>query len=401
MEYKFSDRIAGLKPSAVREILKSTSDPEVISFAAGNPAPESFPVDAIRKVSAEIFDEQPITALQYGITEGYAPLVEKLTEIMKERNHIGTDNDSLIVTSGATQVMELLTKSLCNEGDVIACEDPSFIGSLNCFRSYNCSLAGVPSEADGIDTNALEETLKNDTDHRIKFLYTIPNFQNPGGVTMSWEKRKKVYELACQYDIIVLEDNPYGTIRVAGDDVPAIKTLDTEGRVVYAGTFSKIISPGIRVGYAVGPKEILAKMTVGKQTEDVHTAMFNQMLVYRWPCEYNLEEHLSNNQAIYRKKLNLMCDCIDSELGDAVTYVRPEGGLFIWCRLDDRIDMLEFCKRAVEKKVAVVPGTAFLTDTAGTTPYVRVNFSTPTDEDIVEGVKRLGQVAKEMLAESK
>ena len=358
MEYKFSDRIAGLKPSAVREILKSTSDPEVISFAAGNPAPESFPVDAIRKVSAEIFDEQPITALQYGITEGYAPLVEKLTEIMKERNHIGTDNDSLIVTSGATQVMELLTKSLCNEGDVIACEDPSFIGSLNCFRSYNCSLAGVPIEADGIDTNALEETLKNDTDHRIKFLYTIPNFQNPGGVTMSWEKRKKVYELACQYDIIVLEDNPYGTIRVAGDDVPAIKTLDTEGRVVYAGTFSKIISPGIRVGYAVGPKEILAKMTVGKQTEDVHTAMFNQMLVYRWLCEYNLEEHLSNNQAIYRKKLNLMCDCIDSELGDAVTYVRPEGGLFIWCRLDDRIDMLEFCKRAVEKKVAVVPGTA-------------------------------------------
>ena len=401
MEYKFSDRIAGLKPSAVREILKSTSDPEVISFAAGNPAPESFPVDAIRKVSAEIFDEQPITALQYGITEGYAPLVEKLTEIMKERNHIGTDNDSLIVTSGATQVMALLTKSLCNEGDVIACEDPSFIGSLNCFRSYNCSLAGVPIEADGIDTNALEETLKNDTDHRIKFLYTIPNFQNPGGVTMSWEKRKKVYELACQYDIIVLEDNPYGTIRVAGDDVPAIKTLDTEGRVVYAGTFSKIISPGIRVGYAVGPKEILAKMTVGKQTEDVHTAMFNQMLVYRWLCEYNLEEHLSNNQAIYRKKLNLMCDCIDSELGDAVTYVRPEGGLFIWCRLDDRIDMLEFCKRAVEKKVAVVPGTAFLTDTAGTTPYVRVNFSTPTDEDIVEGVKRLGQVAKEMLAESK
>ena len=401
MEYKFSDRIAGLKPSAVREILKSTSDPEVISFAAGNPAPESFPVDAIRKVSAEIFDEQPITALQYGITEGYAPLVEKLTEIMKERNHIGTDNDSLIVTSGATQVMELLTKSLCNEGDVIACEDPSFIGSLNCFRSYNCSLAGVPIEADGIDTNALEETLKNDTDHRIKFLYTIPNFQNPGGVTMSWEKRKKVYELACQYDIIVLEDNPYGTIRVAGGDVPAIKTLDTGGRVVYAGTFSKIISPGIRVGYAVGPKEILAKMTVGKQTEDVHTAMFNQMLVYRWLCEYNLEEHLSNNQAIYRKKLNLMCDCIDSELGDAVTYVRPEGGLFIWCRLDDRIDMLEFCKRAVEKKVAVVPGTAFLTDTAGTTPYVRVNFSTPPDEDIVEGVKRLGQVAKEMLAESK
>ena len=397
MEYKFSDRIAGLKPSAVREILKSTADPEVISFAAGNPAPESFPVEAIRAVAAEIFEEQPIAALQYGITEGYAPLVETLTGLLHERYGIGTDNDALMITSGATQVMELLTKVLCNEGDKIVCEDPSFIGSLNCFRSYRCDLVGVPIEADGIDTAALEEALQADTDHRIKFLYTIPHFQNPGGVTMSWEKRKKVYELACRYDIIILEDNPYGTIRVTGENVPAIQTLDTEGRVVYAGTFSKIISPGIRVGYVCGPKALLAKMTVGKQTEDVHTAMFNQMLVYRWLNEYDLDAHPKKNQAIYRKKLDLMCDLIDRELGDYVTYVRPEGGLFVWLKLDDRLDMLTFCKKAVEKKVAVVPGTAFLADPEGTTPYIRVNFSTPTDEEIVEGVKRLGEVARELV----
>ncbi len=399
MEYIFSDRISGLKPSAVREILKSTSDPEVISFAAGNPAPESFPVDDIRVISKEILDETPIQALQYGITEGYAPLIEKLTQLVKERNNIGTENDGLIVTSGATQVMELLTKVLCNEGDKIACENPSFIGSLNCFRSYGCDLVGIPVEDDGIDVAALEEALKADTEHKIKFLYTIPNFQNPGGVTLSLEKRKKIYELACKYDIIVLEDNPYGTLRVTGEDVPAIKTFDTEGRVVYAGTFSKIISPGIRVGYVVGPKPILAKMTVGKQTEDVHTAMFNQMLVYRWLEEYDLNAHLTKNQAIYRKKINLMCDLIDSELGDLVTYVRPEGGLFIWAKLDDRLDMLTFVQRAVEKKVAVVPGTAFLTDPTASTQYIRLNFSTPTDEEIEKGMKLLGEVAREMIAE--
>ncbi|MDD5886413.1 MAG: PLP-dependent aminotransferase family protein [Oscillospiraceae bacterium] len=398
MEYKFSDRIAGLKPSAVREILKSTSDPDVISFAAGNPAPESFPIEAIRHVAAEILDEQPITALQYGITEGYAPLIEKLRVILKKRDDIGTEDDGIIVTSGATQVMELLTKVLCNEGDKIVCENPSFIGSLNCFRSYGCDLVGIPIESDGIDVDALEAALKADTDHKIKFLYTIANFQNPGGVTMSLEKRRRVYELACKYDIIILEDNPYGTIRVTGEDVPAIKTMDTEGRVVYAGTFSKIISPGIRVGYVVGPKPVLAKMTVGKQTEDVHTAMFNQMLVYRWLNEYDLESHLKKNQGIYRKKLSLMCDLIDSELGDAVTYVRPEGGLFIWCRLNDKLDMMTFVQKAMEKKVAVVPGTAFLTDQSQKTQYIRVNFSTPTDEEIVAGMKRLGETAREMMA---
>lgn len=401
MEYRFSDRITGLKPSAVREILKSTSDPEVISFAAGNPAPESFPVEDVRRIAGEILDEQPITALQYGITEGYAPLIAKLKELTKKRNNIGTEKDSLIVTSGATQVMELLTKVLCNEGDIVLCEDPSFIGSLNCFRSYNCVLKGIPIEDDGLDVNALEEALKQDKDHKIKFLYTIPNFQNPGGVTLSWEKRKKIYELACEYDFIIMEDNPYGTIRVSGKDVPAIKTLDKEGRVMYAGTFSKIISPGLRVGYAVGPKEILAKMIVGKQTEDVHTPMFNQMLVYRWLTECNLEDHIKRNQGIYRKKLNLMCDLIDSELGDAVSYVHPEGGLFIWCKLDDKLDMIEFCQKAVEAKVAVVPGTAFLADQSQKTQYIRLNFSTPTDQEITEGMKRLGRVAKEMLNESK
>ena len=360
MEYKFSDKIAALKPSAVREILKSTSDPEVISLAAGNPAPEAFPVEDIRKIGQEILENEPILALQYGVTEGYQPLIDELKAMLKRRLNIGKDFDQLIVTSGATQIMELLTKVLCNEGDSIAVEDPSFIGSLNAFRSYGVNLRGVPVDADGINIEALEETLKSDD--KIRFLYTIPNFQNPAGCTMSLGKRKAVYDLACKYDIIVLEDNPYGDLRVAGEDLPCIKSFDEEGRVVYAGTFSKVIAPGIRVGYASGPAPILAKMTVGKQTEDVHNVMFSQLLVYHWLQEYDLEAHVEKMHGIYRKKLNLMCDLIDSELGDYVTYVRPEGGLFVWCKLDDRLPMMDFCAKAVEKKVAVVPGTAFLAE---------------------------------------
>lgn len=396
MEYTFSNKISGLKPSAVREILKSTADPEVISFAAGNPAPEAFPVDAVKRIAHDIFEDETILALQYGVTEGYGPLIDELTALVKRRLNIGREGDALIVTSGATQVMELMTKVLCNEGDTVITEEPSFIGSLNCFRSYGCHLAGVPVEADGMDVDALEDVLN--ANPKARFIYTIPNFQNPSGATMSAAKRQKLYDIACKHNVMVLEDNPYGDLRVSGEDVPTIKSMDTEGRVVYAGTFSKVISPGIRVGYVVGPAEVIAKMTVGKQTEDVHTAMFAQLLVYHWLQEYDYEEHVAHMRSIYAKKLNLMCDLIDSELGDAVTYVRPEGGLFIWCRLADDLDMMTFCANAVKKKVAVVPGTAFLTDPSATTPYIRLNFSTPTDDDIIKGMKLLGDVVREMRA---
>ncbi|MBR5015898.1 MAG: PLP-dependent aminotransferase family protein, partial [Clostridia bacterium] len=379
--YEFSNKIAGLKPSAVREILKSTSDPEVISLAAGNPAPDAFPVESISKIASDIFREDPISALQYGITEGYAPLIAELKSYLKNKG-MGEDYDALIVTSGATQIMELLTKVLCNEGDCIACEDPSFIGSLNCFRSYGAKLCGVPMKPDGLDIDALEELLKSNC--KVKFLYTILNFQNPTGYTMSLEKRKALYELASKYDILILEDNPYGDLRVAGEDLPTIKSMDTEGRVIYAGTFSKLIAPGIRVGYVLGPAALVSKMTVGKQTEDVHTAMFNQMLVYRWMKENDINEHIKRMQAIYRKKLNVMCDALD-KFCPKLEYVRHEGGMFVWCKLPDGVDMLDFCRTAAAHKVAVVPGTAFLPDENKTTQYIRLNFSTPTDEDMVKG----------------
>lgn len=394
MEYIFSDKISSLQPSAIREILKATADPAIIPLAAGNPAPDAFPVDEVREITADILATHPIDALQYGVSEGYQPLREKMAQWMKERENINASADEVLIVSGATQIMDLVTKVLCNEGDTVICEEPSFIGSLNCFRSYGCNLKGVPVEADGMNMEALEEALK--TTPNAKFIYTIPNFQNPSGTTMSLEKRRKMYELAKKYGVIILEDNPYGELRVAGTAVPTLKSMDTEDIVVYAGSFSKILSPGLRVAYCIAPKPILAKMTVGKQASDVHTAMLNQLIVYEWLTKYDVAKHIEKIRNIYRKKLDLICNCIDKELGGFVEYVRPEGGLFVWCKLPDDVDMLDFCKRGVEKKVAVVPGNAFLTDDTVECHYIRLNFSTPSDEAIKEGLARLGQVAADI-----
>lgn len=390
MEYTFSKRISSLQPSAIREILKATADPAVIPFAAGNPDAAAFPVEEVREISKRIFEEAPVTALQYGVTEGYAPLRARVKQYMQEKHNIGRDFDDLIITSGATQVMDLSTKTLCNFGDVVISESPSFIGSLNCFRSYGVQLRGVPVEADGMNMDILEQKLQEN--QNVRFIYTIPNFQNPSGATMSLEKRKKLYALAKQYGVLILEDNPYGDLRVAGEALPSIKSMDEDGIVIYAGSFSKVLAPGVRVGYTVAPAPIVAKMTVGKQAADTHTPMFTQMLVDEWMATTDFEAHIQKIREIYRRKLNLMCDLIDEKLGGFVEYVRPEGGMFVWCRLPDSVNMLDFCARAVEKKVAVVPGSAFTVEEGETTNCFRMNFTTPSDENIVKGMDILGEL---------
>lgn len=389
MDYYFSKRISGLAPSAIREILKATQNPDIIPFAAGNPDVATFPMEEVQKISAEIFANEPVTALQYGVTEGYTPLRNRLTNFIKDRYNIGRDFDSLIISSGAQQVMDLATKALCDLGDTVICECPSFIGSLNCFRSYGCKLAGVNVESDGMNIEELENAIKNA--HNPRFIYTIPNFQNPSGATMSLEKRKAVYELAKKYGLLILEDNPYGDLRVSGEDVPSIKSMDEDGIVIYAGSFSKLLAPGIRVGYICAPAPIVAKMTVGKQAADVHTPVFSQMLVDKWMDQYDIDAHIEKIRAIYREKLNLMCDLIDSELGDFVKYVRPEGGLFVWCELPEDVDMLEFVQECINEKVALVPGSAFMINDEKTNCF-RMNFSTPSNDKIVEGMKALGRV---------
>ena len=382
MTYTFSDKIAGLAPSAIREILKATSQPGIIPFAAGNPAPEAFPIEAVREISARLLEDRPVDCLQYGITEGCGPLRESVRE---RAGHMIGAADEVIITSGAQQVADLAAKVLCNEGDVVITESPSFIGALNTFRSYGARLRGVPLEADGMDVGALEALLK--TERNVRLIYTIPNFQNPSGATMSLAKRRRVYELAKQYGVLILEDNPYGELSYEeGAALPNIKEFDEDGIVIYAGSFSKILSPGLRVGFSLAPAELTAKMTVGKQASDVHTPIFNQMIVDEWLRGYDVAGHIAHIREIYRAKRDIMCEGLKET---PLRFAKPAGGLFIWCELPDEIDMLDFARLAVRNKVAVVPGTAFLAEEGERTNAIRLNFSTPTDAQLREGVEIL------------
>lgn len=395
MEYKFSDRVLTLKPSAIREIFKYAADPSYVSLSAGNPAPEAFPSKQLAAISAKLMEEEPILALQYSTTEGYPPLLKHLKEYMKSSKNIGTEDDGVLVTSGAQQIMDLFTKSILNEGETVICEAPSFIGSLNDFRSYKAKLVGIPMDTDGMNMEALEKAL--DTEKNVKFIYTIPNFQNPSGITMSLEKRRRLYELAKAHDVMILEDNPYGDLYYEGEPLPSIKSFDTDGIVLYAGSFSKVISPGMRVGYAIGPKPVLAKMTVCKQGQDVHTNIWSQVLCYRFMTEYDFDAHLAGLRKIYTKKRALLLDLMEKHLAPYITWDPFNGGLFAWCHLPKGVDMQEFVQKALEKKVCVVPGTAFLTDETEPCDAFRINFSTPTDEQLTKGITLLGETIREML----
>ena len=397
MEYNFSKKLAELKPSAIREIFKSLSDPTIISFAAGNPSPESFPVEDLSRLSAEIFENQASFALQYGITEGYTPLREAIAARQKARfgETMVRDTDTTLIVTGGQQGIELACKAFCNEGDSVICENPSFIGALNAFRSNGVQPIGVEMEEDGISLEKLEETLKNTKN--AKLLYLIPTFQNPSGTCMSLEKRIAVLKLAKKYGIVILEDNPYGELRFAGEDIPTMKSLDSDGLVIYCSSFSKILSAGMRVGFVIAPSEIATKMTVAKQVEDVHTNLFFQMLCHKYMTTCDLDGHIAKINDLYRHKCNLMLECIDKYIpSDKVTFTRPEGGLFIWGIVKNCEDASFVVKKAIEKKVAVVPGSAFNCDTEAPSNAFRLNYSTPSDEQIVEGIKRLGEVFAEL-----
>ena len=390
----FSDRVSGLQPSAIREILKFTADPEVISFAAGNPAPEAFPVETIAKLSADIFREEPINALQYSITEGYPKLREWLKADLTKKG-LFRDGDQVVITSGAQQAIETTAKILCNEGDVIICEDPAFVGSLNAFRSYGVKLVGVPMDDDGMKPDSLEEALRSNP--TTKFIYTIPNFQNPTGRTTTLQRRKEILALAEKYGVYILEDNPYGALRFEGEDVKSIKELDEKGSVLYCGTFSKTLAPGLRVGYLLGASDVVSKAVVGLQTSTVHTNIWAQAVCAAFLERTDMDTYLDGLRAVYRRKCNLMAGGLEKELPDFISFTHPQGGLFIWATLPDKYDMNAFCKGAVERKVAVVPGNAFCSDESAVSHSFRLNFSTPTDEQIEKGVKILGAAAKELL----
>lgn len=395
MEFDFSNRCKDMKPSAIRELFKVIPSEGAITFSAGNPSPLSFPVEEFAEIAADIFKNDATAALQYSVTEGYPKLIEQIKNRLKERFYVGADYDETIITTGGQQAIDLTAKALCNEGDVVICENPSFIGALNAFRAYNLRLVGVDMEDDGISVEKLEKALKENPNAKI--IYLIPTFQNPTGITMPLKKRKAVLELAQKYNVFILEDDPYVELRFTGVPEPEIKSLDTDGHVIYCGSFSKILSPGMRLGYLCAHREIINKATVLKQVSDSHTNIFSQMLASRFMEKYDLDAHIKKIKDLYRSRCSLMLYCINQCFPDCVKHTIPEGGMFIWATLPEGYDSRIIAKKALERKIAIVSGGTFLADQNQISNAFRMNFSTPSDEDIVEGIKRLGDMLKEEL----
>lgn len=389
MEFTVSERMKSLKGSAIREMFKAMADPTMISLAGGNPAAELFPNEELSKIAAEILKENPVGALQYGISEGNIALREKILEMMKERENINASLDEITIVSGGQQAIEIISKILLNEGDSVIVEAPSFVGGLNAFRSYGANLVGVEVESDGINIEKLKETIKNTKN--IKLIYTIPNFQNPSGVTMSTEKRKALYEIARDNGIFIIEDNPYGELTFDGVKLPTIKSMDEAGVVLYSGSFSKILAPGLRLGYLIAPKNFTEKVVLGKQVSDVHTALLPQLLALEFMKRYDIGELIEKMRTLYKKKCDVLIGAMKEYLPENITYTVPGGGLFVWCNAPG-IDTLKLSNECIKEKVLIVPGNNFATDQSLINNGFRLNFSTMPDDKLVEGVKRLGKV---------
>ena len=388
-----AQRVIPLEASAIREMFKLMGQADVISFAGGIPSPEVYPTDELAEISADILKNNGTFALKYGITEGYAPLIEQIKE-KNDAQNIGTDGDATIITTGAQQGIDLVAKSLINPNDAIIVESPTFVGTLNSLRSYQADLYGVPVENDGIDLSETEKILKS---KKIKFIYTIPTFQNPMGVTMSLEKRRKLLALATKYDCLILEDNPYGELRYRGEAIPTIKSMDTEGRVIYVGSFSKTLSPGMRVGFLVGHADLMERIIVVKQANDVHTPLLSQMIISEFMNRYDMDAHIEKGCASCKEKCDAMLSAMDKYFPEKAAYTRPDGGIFLWVTLPEGVDTNALLRKAIDKKVAFVPGNSFMIDAAKPSNCFRLNFTTATNEQIDKGIKILGELLAEEL----
>lgn len=393
MQYNISDNMNGVQGSIIRELFKLAKDPNMIAFGGGNPSAETFPVDEIAEITAEVLKNNPVSVLQYGFSEGYTPLRETMKNHLSEVEGIDFAENELLIVSGGQQSADLATKVLVNRGDVIITEEPAFVGCLNTFRTYGAKLVGVPVENDGINVEKLEEALKSN--EKVRFLYTIPSFQNPTGITMSEAKRKKVYELCQKYDILIFEDNPYSELRFAGESQKPIKALDTDGRVIYSGSFSKVMAPAFRLGFVVFNKEITGSFAVAKQCTDVHSTVLFQHIVNEFMTKYDYKAHIENTCEIYRRKCDLMLGEMEKKFHPSVSFNRPEGGLFVMSFLPDGMDSYPFVQEGIKRGVYCVPGVAFVVDASKPNNGFRMNYSTPSDEQIIKGVDILGKLSHE------
>lgn len=393
--YSFSTRIRNVDGGAINDILKASADPSIISLAGGNPASELFPGKELAEITADLLTNQPALTLQYSVAQGYAPLREAVLKMIAERDGILPDGDDIIITSGSQQGMDFAAKCLLNEGDKVLVENPSFLGALGCFMGYGAQLVGVDMESNGISVEGLQKALEENDG--VKLLYTIPNFQNPTGITMSTEKRREVYRLCAERNVLIIEDNPYGELTFSGEKKPSLKRMDTEGIVIYCGSFSKILAPGIRVGYIVAPAEIVKHMAEAKQANDTHSPMITQLMVYEYLQRHDIGENIQRMRDLYRRKCQLMTDEADAFFPASVTHTNPGGGLFVWCDMGGDYDTIQVYNECIRHKVAFVPGAPFMADPSKRCSAFRLNYSTMPDEKITEGMRTLGSALKQIM----
>lgn len=393
MRVRFAKRMDNLAASEIRELLKLTQQPDIISFAGGLPAAELFPIDAIRKANDKVLAERGAQALQYGPTDGYAPLREKVAEMMKPLG-IEAQADDIMMTSGSQQGLDFVAKILIDPGDVIITESPSYLGAINAFKAYEPRFVEIDMDEDGMLMDQLEAALK--ANDRAKFIYTIPDFQNPTGRTLTLERRKRMIELANEYDVVIVEDNPYGQLRFEGEYLPAVKHFDTEDRVIFLGTFSKIFCPGLRVGWALAGPGILNKLNLVKQGADLQSSTGAQMEVNQFLEDNDIDQHIDKIRDVYRHRRDLMLQEMTEHFPEDIRFTHPEGGLFTWVILPETLNAKELGAAAIEQKVAFVPGDSFFPN-GGVSNTLRMNYSGSTDEQIKKGVRTLAKVFKEAL----
>ena len=404
---RYAQRTKGVRSSAIRELLKFTQRPEVISFAGGLPAAEVFPTERFREACKKVLEEQPHLALQYGASEGYEPLREMIARHI-DRYGIRAKTENVMITSGSQQALDLIGKLLINPGDRVLVEAPTYLGALQAFSVYGADYLSVPSDEDGLRSDSLEAPLRSGP----KFMYVLPNFQNPGGTTLSEGRRHELVLLADKYGIPIVEDDPYGQLRFEGEHLPPLVVLDREnlrrdqgysiGNVLYLSTFSKTLAPGLRLGWIVAPPEVISKLVQLKQGADLHSSTFGQMVAYEVARDNFLDEHVKLIRRVYRERRDVMLTALAEYFPPEVTWTRPKGGLFLWVCLPVGMDAQQLFQTAVRENVAFVPGDCFYAPNGNQEDarrHLRLNFSAAPPDQIREGVRRLSVAVKQQVEE--
>lgn len=388
----FAKRMNSLTVSAIREILKITANPEYISFAGGLPAPELFPIDEMKQVAVRVLDEAGAEALQYSTTEGFVPLRKQIALRMENKLNVHVTHENIQIISGSQQGLDLSGKLFIDEGDVILCESPTYLAAISAFKAYGPRFIEVPTDDHGMIMEELEKILQDTP--KIKFIYVIPDFQNPTGRTWSLARREKFMKLINQYEIHVVEDNPYGELRFEGEVLPVLKSLDTKGLVIFFSTFSKIFCPGLRIGWIVADEKILEKYTLLKQGADLHTSTISQREISKYMELYDIDANVEKIKKVYKERRDIMLRTMKQEFPADVKYTHPQGGLFLWVELPQHIKAATLLVKCLENKVVFVPGDSFFPN-GGVENTLRLNYSNMPEERIVEGIKRLAKAIKE------